>query len=94
MEIHIAMQQMFIEVNANYFLQHHANCPVDMSSCIGSEHSGAAKAHQDKSSSHCLIKPCCMSKLKQGRSQVGTQLARECLIIHALIDGFSKTLNH
>ena len=35
-----------------------------------------------------------MSKLKQGRSQVGTQLARECLIIHAFIDGFSKALHH
>ncbi len=65
-----------------------------MDNCIGGDHSGAAKAHQDKSSSHCLIKPCCMSKLKQGRSQVGTQLARECLLIHALIDGFSKTLHH
>ncbi len=65
-----------------------------MDTCIGGDHSGAAIAHQDKSSSHCLIKLCCMSKLKQGRSQVRTQLARECLIILALIDGFSKSLHH
>lgn len=35
-----------------------------------------------------------MNKLKQERSQVKTQLARECLCIHALIDGFSKSLCH